>query len=643
VLLPVALVLFVALLAITLQRRPSVHITPDVGASAASQRVEGLDFIEFKGGEATLRFQAEVVEEMGQGEFHLEDIQRLELSREDHEPLIISADRADIDGEAGKRMMHFEEGVRVEDPEEGLVLLLPMLDVDEAAAEARSAGELRIEGSTLKGAASSLVYGLAGQPSRLFDLDFEDVLEGNLVAGEAVLLDGLEDVELRQHVRVERPGGQEHFVASRVRIKRPNKQLRWAEAVGEVAGSFFVSPEELADFRSDRMEVLWDAAGEVEQLTLTGDAEVRRGAESFAATSIDTKRVGQDEPEWRVEARGTVYLQGLVGLAPAWMRAERLEALLDAAFELRAAQAFGGVSFIGPQTRAEGDSARMDVGPERTEIQLFSNDRIKARFARERTRVAAEHIITDSAGEHLRAEGNVEATLMPATAASGDQTLEGLFQAERAIHFVAALLEGRDSGGHLTFSGGVRAWQGEQNLSAERIELERATNSLVAVDNVTTRLPRSGDAPAASEADYLQISAERLQYSDLDRRARYDGDVRVRLVEGWMESERLEVDVGKEQGGIQEIRAFGQVQIEFRDTAEGAAPTMIAGKADRLVYSPPQELIWMIGDTAPATVRRIGGDGGTTSGRVLRYSLALGTLEVDSAARDSGRIRTTGD
>jgi lipopolysaccharide transport protein LptA len=642
VLLPAALVLFVVMLVITLQPRRGVH-TPDLSDNSASQRVEGLDFIELVGGEATLRFAADIVEETGQGEFHLEDIRRLELTREDHEPLIVSADVADIEGAPGKRMMHFEEGVRVEDPEEGLVMLLPMLDVDEAAAEARSAGELRVEGSSLVGAATSLVYGLAGQPSRLFDLDFRDVLEGNLVAGEAVLLDGLEDVELRQQVRVERPTGREYFVASRARVKRPNKQLRWSEAVGEVAGAFLVSPENLAEFRSDRLEALWDMAGEVEQVTLTGDAEVRRGAESLAATSIDAKRLGQDEPEWHVEARGTVYVQGLVGLDPAWMRAKRLEAVFDAAFELRSANAFGGVSFDGPQTRAEGDSARLDVGPEITEIHLFSNDRIKARLARERTRVAAEQITTDAAGEHLRAERNVEATLLPATEGAGDPTLEGLFQAERAIHFVAALLEGRDSGGHLTFSGGVRAWQGEQNLSAERIELERATNSLLAVDNVTTRLPRSGDAPAASEADYIQVSAERLQYSDLERTARYDGDVRVRLVEGWMESARLEVEIGKEQSGIREIRAFDQVQIEFRDSSEGAAPTMIAGKADRLIYSPPQELIWMIGDAAPATVRRIGGDGGTTSGRVLRYSLALGTLEVDSDARDSGRIRTTED
>jgi hypothetical protein len=67
-----------------------------------------------------------------------------------------------------------------------------------------------------------------------------------------------------------------------------------------------------------------------------------------------------------------------------------------------------------------------------------------------------------------------------------------------------------------------------------------------------------------------------------------------------------------------------------------------AGTADRLVYRPSESVVLLYGDRSPAAVRRIGEGGGTTTGRVLRYRLDSGSLEVESGEQGSARVRTGG-
>ena len=88
--------------------------------------------------------------------------------------------------------------------------------------------------------------------------------------------------------------------------------------------------------------------------------------------------------------------------------------------------------------------------------------------------------------------------------------------------------------------------------------------------------------------------------------------------------------------------ASGKVRFEFRHSAAGTMPQPATGEGDRVEYVPAENTIWLFGDESPATVRRTGPQGGTTTGRVLRYRLDLGTIEVESGDRDRARIRTSG-
>jgi lipopolysaccharide transport protein LptA len=628
ILLPFVLLLFLVLLALQVRTPTRVHHPDAIGDRDAVESAEGVELFQSEEGESVLDLQARLVQSLEDGRLRIEGVQRFLLARDDKEPLVLSAETGDVEGEPGRRIMRFENDVLVRDPEDGLVLTLPGLEVDEAAGEARSSGTVRVDGATLAGTASSLVYGLEGQPSRLFTVELVDKMHGRLVAERAVLYDGLDDVEFIGDVRARRVD--EFLEVDRLRVQRwPNQQPRDAQGVGNVRGAVRGGSGELLGFRCDRLHSQWDREGEPERLTLEGNSEATLGEQSMSAAIIRVARGENEHGTWDVEAEGSVVLRGDLDGQPTLLRSARLEAELDAEMEIRSARAIDRVEMEAPGTRAEADWATLVRRGEEAEVRLFAARDRKARLSRDQTRVAAERITTDNRGSRLVAENDVESTLL---GEASDNGTGGLFRADEAVHFVSDRLESTETGGHLVFTGSVRGWQGERNLSAERVTLDQQARTMSAVTNVTNRFPRDPEGATASASEYIQIVADRLDYDDGTRQAVYQGAVRVQVAEGWLEALRIEIDLGEEGQGIREMRAYDEVSVEFRSgNEENEPPQVVAGKADRLTYFPGENLIRFFGDKEPASARRVG-LGETTTGRVLGYHLDTGALEVESGA-----------
>jgi lipopolysaccharide transport protein LptA len=643
ILLPVALLIFLAVLFYALRPPTSVHRDTDEGEEESIRKAEDFRFVELLRDRAVLDFVAEIVEQGEDGKVNLENITRFVIDRLDGHPLEVSSALGEYEGEAGERIIRFEKEVRIYDPVDDLTLAMPSLVVDEAAGEARSDSGLTIEGPTIIGKGSALVYGLNEQPTLLSDPDLRDPRGGSLRAERALLLDGLDDVQFEGQVRAER--GEEYLNAGILRLVRGEQgRLGRAAAEGAVRSAIAVGEGLNAELSGEKLDVDWDDAGNLRSFSLEGDALVRHGAESLSAASIDAAVTDAGEQGLEVEARGTVFVRGAFSGGPAWLRADSLEAFFDRRFELRSAVADGNARFEGDQTRAEaGRASYRLLADGESEIELRATTRRKARLAQGRTRVAAASIVTDPRGSNMKAAGEVEATMLPAESGESAAGISGMFLEDEAIHFVSASLTGEDSGNRLTFQGGVRGWQGERNLSAETVILDQRDSTIEALQNVNTRIPRYKDRAALTEDDYMQIASDRLEYAESARRAEYSGHVRVRLAEGWMEAERMEVLLSPDGDGVLDVQAYDSVQIEFRDSEGDGTPTMISGKADRLSYTPADETIRLYGDKAPAAVRRMGEQEGTTTGRVLRYQLDTGTLEVDSGDQGPAIIRTTGE
>ena len=635
VLLPALLLVLGAVVVYNIKPPGSAHSLPQ--EIDETPTAEMLVFKEWAGDQPSVSGNVDLIQDAADGSLHLEGIQHLEILRSDGGTLVVSAKRGDRKGPEGERVWHFDDEVVFHDPQEDLTLTLPVLEVDQLAGEARSEGEIHFTAPEGRGQATALLYGLKGQPSHVSDPRIQDDVGGRLRADEATLWDGFDDVELIGNAHADQPGGQ--LDADRMRLKRgANGRLRHAVCQGDVRGDWGVALGE-AQMAGDELEIHWDAEGEVQSVRLEGHARIHRGAESLAAPRIDLRRPASGGPGWELQAGDTVYIHGLTPSGPGLMEAERLVAWLNEAFEMQRAEVQGRVTFEGGGTRGQADRADFVAMGATGQVRLFGNERRKARLLQGGTRIAADEIVTDPRGTRMTATGRVDATVLPGT--SGNVGLQNrMFEASEAVHFVSDILTSAQAGQVLTFSGSVRGWQGERNLAAETMTLDQLLHTLHASGRVSTRVPREQGSASVAESDFMLIESEELHYDDARGVAAYEDDVRLRFAEGWVNADRVEIWLGEESQRIHEVRAFGQVRLEITHTGSTELNGPTTGQADRLVYLPDGGTIRLFGDKAPAMLDRTV-EGVSTSGRVLRYNLDLGTFEVDSGDQGPASIRTS--
>ena len=163
---------------------PDFLPTSQSGETGTDVRVE--DWVQ---GVRRLLLKADSVQMDDDGEVRFENIERVEVHRDGESPLVISATRGSLTGAEGQRLVRLEGGVQVEDQYEELVVELNALEVNQAAGEARSIGEVRFEAPRYSGSARSVIYGLDDQPSVIHDpvMEAED---GSVIRAERATLDG---------------------------------------------------------------------------------------------------------------------------------------------------------------------------------------------------------------------------------------------------------------------------------------------------------------------------------------------------------------------------------------------------------------------------------------------------------------------
>jgi lipopolysaccharide transport protein LptA len=626
----------------------------DVSESFPGIVVEQIEFHEFADGELSLSLQAARGEQETDGTYRIEDVQRLEVHRKDATPLIIQAGWGFLEGPVGRRFGRLEGGVQVEDQDEELLLSVPIVEFNQVEGEARSLGLVTLDSPRYEGKAAAVVYGLNGQPTILVSPDLKQSDGSTLSADRATLLDGTRDVELVGNIRA--ASGETRLQAGRGRIRRTEEgQLRQVELFESVEGISLPTDSPFSSLETENLEARWDDAGEPSYLRLQTDSFVQHGTTSLRAEEIEAQRAtallsdpvamalaaaAGSPPVWALSAEGDVRVSVLMGTGgPAILVSDEFTARMDAAGNPLDGEARGDVRFKSDETSGEAQRATFDARSTEEQIVLHASARHRARLSRGRSRVAAERIVTNAEGSRLVADGRVEASLLGSSRGEGGGT--GLFRNDEAIHFVSKHLEGNPSANALVFTGAVRGWQGERNLSADRVEVDQDRERLDADGNVTTRLPRVESGPTASSADYLQVASERLRYRGREGHAVFDGVVKVRLIEGWLDSQELDVSLTEGDQTVREILASGEVRFELQSPEAEESDPPVTGEGDRVLYEPLKRTVTLYGDRTPAAIRRQADQGGTTRGRVLRYHLDTGDLEVESGDRDRAKIKTS--
>lgn len=636
--LPALLLTFIVVVALTVRERPVPHTSPEPGSGdLPGPRAERIDLVDLEGSSRRLSVSARLVQQDARGGLTLEGISRLLIDRDAEPPLVVRADRGGVEGAPGKRRLHLEGGIEVRDDRRGLVLSLPALDVDEEGGEARSAGAVQVRTSTLRGRASSVVYGLRGQPTVLAGFEMEGEDGSTARSDKARLLDGTRDMELAGNVRLAR--GSSILTAESLRIWRGDEgKLRRVEATQSVRGTSEEAGGGPIAFRADRADAFWEATGELESALLVGGATVEQERRSVEADRIEWLRAAAGTT-WRVRAAGSVTVRDTSPEASRELRGAEAEAEFGSGGRLTSGLARGDVRYRAAGVTAESSSASYATSSDREPRTVLEGGAGGlARVVRGRVRIAAQRIESDPDGRGLLAEGRVEATLLPATERPTDGGRDAIFAKDEAVHFVSSRLTSSDGDRRFLFEGTVRGWQGERHLSADRVEVVESPEELHAAGRVATRMPRGG-GPAAGEADFVRVTSSRLDYRAAARTAVYEETVRMRQSEGTVDASRLDVEFETEREGIREMRAAGNVKFDFRTTSSSGMPEPVSGEGDRLVYTPGNRIVRLFGDRAPASVTRGGAERGTTSGRALRYRMEDGALTVESGETGRARIR----
>jgi lipopolysaccharide transport protein LptA len=626
---------FIVVVALTLRHPNLGRVIPL--RSAPGEVAEKIEFVDLLKGVRQLKFVADFGEADENGEYHFETIERLEIYREDGPPLIIRAARGSLSGTEGQRLARLEGGVEVEEEVDRLLLEVPALEFNQAVGEARSLGGVEFRSPEYSGRALSVIYSVEDKPTLVHAPVLESIDGSTLRAEKARLLDGTRDVVFEGGVHIS--DATREFAAETLRVqRREDGSLARMDAEGEVHGLFRPEAGEESELRADHAEIHWDEQEEMSELALEGGAFLRQGDRDISAERIHGARP-ESGANWAVSAWGTVIATSPTNGGRGVLTCAEMSGTVSPDGALLGGEARGEVRVDSDGAVAEAARATFDPLRIGREVTLFSSPERRARLAQGRSRVAAETIFTAPDGTFLLAEGRVEASLLPATDGSGGPEA-GLFDTTEAIHFVSTRLEGNPRANHMEFMGGVRGWQGERNLKAERVTLDESENSLIAVERVSTRLPRAEEG-VVSEADFIQVAAERLDYLGNEGKATYTGGVRIRQAEGWMESRELIILLAESGEGVREIRAKQDIRFEFRARDEEGLPRPVTGTGDRVVYMPSDRVMILFGDQAPAAVRRTGAGGGTTKGRVLRYHLDSGALRVESGERDRAKIQTS--
>ena len=635
ILLPLLFLGFLVTVVLMVRPRPGRGLATATPSSDLGARMEGFRFTDLVGGRRRLYVEAGVGRIDDDGSFTLEDVRRAEIDREGKPPLILAAPRGTGAGKEGQRVMRLEGGVTFRDDAVGLALSIPAVEVDQITGVVRSLGEVRLSGGTWSGTASAVVHSLTGKPDELMTLVLDDGQGGHLEARKATFDESAGRLVLEGAV-IARQAGVE-VTSERVVLTRSatSGRLERAEAGPGVAGSAAKSEQASGRFQGREAVAVWAADGTPQSLVLAGDARVEQSQGNLAADRVEV--AFDSGGKRRVAATGTVVVSGNLKKGPGRLSCDALRGTLSAAGDVEDGVATGGVRFSGEGTSGEAAEARFTgLGPEGT-ITLLSGPVQRARAANGRTRVAADTITSDIKGRRFEAKGRVESTLLPDPAR---RTAAPMFAGGDAIHFVSASLVSDGGGGVLIFRGDVRGWQGERSLAASTVEMRQEGEALDAEGGVATRVPRASGT-SLREGDYVQVTADRLAYRGQSKQASYDGNVRVRQAEGWLEAPHLEGSFGEApNSGLQVATATGGVRFEFRSRSSSGGMTTASGRGDRAIFEAAGRAIRVFGDQGAATIVATGEKAGSTTGRVLRYELETGALEVESGDRDRATIKT---
>lgn len=238
----------------------------------------------------------------------------------------------------------------------------------------------------------------------------------------------------------------------------------------------------------------------------------------------------------------------------------------------------------------------------------------------ERVRTQADEI--DLLAAEAFARGRVRSTYYNPSSTGGATpfrtTKSPVFITAKEAHLLQKI-------GQAVYTGEVRAWQEENYISSDRMELYREGSRMVAKGNVSSAFWQK---KAASERDRVVYATSReMEYSDAERVVIYTGNVKMRQVEERLDAEQVRIYLDKATNDVSRIEAIEHVVVRQPGrSAEG----------DRAEYNASTDTTIITGNNARAVSEREG----SVTGRRLTLVGGSDKIFADDQ-RGTKRIRST--
>ncbi len=252
------------------------------------------------------------------------------------------------------------------------------------------------------------------------------------------------------------------------------------------------------------------------------------------------------------------------------------------------------------------------------------------------SRTSARQITLDEDSKQGTAKQQVRSTYVPQQnpGSAGAGPLSG----SDPVHVIAERMVSQPNRGVIRYEGGpgrgrVRLWQKGEVIEARTLVLERERRRLTAQEEVVTLFPEAGAKSEQQTRSPIRISAQRLVYTDQDRRAHYQGGVLLRRGDSVVKASTLEAHLlpaNQEQAGHSRLqRAVARGGVEILDFSAGQQRRAAADTAE--YFSSEEKVILRGGQPYVYDPQR-----GYTRGPELTYYIRDDRIFVDG----DGEART---
>jgi lipopolysaccharide export system protein LptA len=243
-----------------------------------------------------------------------------------------------------------------------------------------------------------------------------------------------------------------------------------------------------------------------------------------------------------------------------------------------------------------------------------------------KSRLQADEIDYDRGKDEMHARGDVRTTYFNREATAGSTPFSK--KSKSPTYMTAERVDERGDDSVAIYTGNARGWQDDSFVKADRIELYKDENRMVALGHVESALYtiERQTSPGKREIVPAFASAERMTYSDDQRLVHYEGHVKSRQGTDRIEADRVDTFLKQDTSEVDHLIAAGSVDL----TQPGRH-----GVGDKLTYTSDDGRAVLIGKNARVDDE----EKGSVMGSELTFYNGDDKISVDNQ-RGTGRVRS---